>query len=98
VLSNSDARLTIKAVTKGWAIPDDKRPEVIKQLLEIAENGSERNRVMAARALMAVPILEMDGMKLDLAERRFEFDQDKAVADRLAKNGLDNLPDSALPK
>jgi hypothetical protein len=63
----SDTRLVERAIRQRWPIPEDRRPAIMDRLIQVAtgEGVSDRNRVVAARALLAADALNMQQEKLD---------------------------------
>jgi hypothetical protein len=69
-----DAKLAERALRERWPVPEERRPELVAKLIEVAlaSETPPRERVSAIKALLAASKVNLDALRLSLAAAEFE--------------------------
>src|SRR5579875_2095209 len=80
---NEDARLAGRALKHQWAVPDDKRPELMKVLTDLAldEKVKPRQRITAIKTIVMCEAIDLKA--IDTAIRAELHDEIKDRLDAL---------------
>jgi hypothetical protein len=69
-----DARLAERALREGWPVPEDRKPELVAKLIEVATSPETmpRERVSAIKALLSASKLNLETLRVAMAAEEFE--------------------------
>jgi hypothetical protein len=90
----------MRAITQGWDVPLDKRPEVINALLDIAlSSDDDSRRIGAAKVLLSATKLQLDEARLKLDEKIADevYEVNVYGHDRSDPERPDATPDKGIP-
>jgi hypothetical protein len=81
-----DTRLLERAIRNGWPIPDHLRSQVIQELVGVFDDieASPREKISAARAIMAADQLNIEREKMSQADDHHGDQLDQQRLNRLA--------------
>jgi hypothetical protein len=71
-----DARLAERALRESWPVPEEKRPELVAQLIDVAMDtkakATPRERVSAIKVLLSASKLNLEALRVSMLAEEFE--------------------------